>query len=87
MKDQKGEPIVGANVMEKGTTNGIITDADGRFMLKVSSDAVLSISFIGYRSVEIKVGKRQSVSVVLDEDMEILDEVVVVGYGSQLKRR
>lgn len=86
VKDQKGEPIVGANVMEKGTTNGIITDADGRFMLKVSSDAVLSISFIGYRSVEIKVGKRQSVSVVLDEDMEILDEVVVVGYGSQLKK-
>ena len=86
VKDQKGEPIVGANVMEKGTTNGIITDADGRFMLKVSSDAVLSISFIGYRSVEIKVGKRQSVSVVLDEDMEILDEVVVVGYGSLLKK-
>lgn len=72
--------------MEKGTTNGIITDSEGRFTLKVSSNAVLTISFIGYRAIEVKVGNQQSLSVTLDEDMEVLDEVVVVGYGSQLKK-
>ena len=86
VKDRKGEPVIGANVMEKGTTNGIITDSEGRFTLKVSSNAVLTISFIGYRAIEVKVGNQQSLSVTLDEDMEVLDEVVVVGYGSQLKK-
>ncbi|MDD2437840.1 MAG: TonB-dependent receptor [Massilibacteroides sp.] len=84
--DIKGESVIGANVVEKGTTNGIITDMDGRFSLTVSPDAVLSISYIGYQQAEIKVGNQQSFAITLREDTEVLEEVVVVGYGSQLKK-
>ncbi|MDD4513980.1 TonB-dependent receptor [Massilibacteroides sp.] len=84
--DQKGESVIGANVIEKGTTNGIITDMDGRFTLRVSPDAILSVSYIGYRPIEIKVGNQESLSITLQEDTEVLEEVVVVGYGSQLKK-
>ena len=82
--DANGEPIIGANVLEKGTTNGTLTNLDGKFNLNVHSNAVLQISFIGYKTQEIKVTGR-TIKVVLTEDNELLDEVVVVGYGSQKK--
>ncbi|WP_300729265.1 TonB-dependent receptor [uncultured Bacteroides sp.] len=84
--DSSGTPIIGANVLQKGTTNGTITDFDGNFTLSVPSDAVLQISFIGYVSQEVTVGNQKSIQVVLKEDTETLDEVVVVGYGTQKKK-
>lgn len=79
-------PIIGANVIEKGTTNGVITDMDGKFTLTVSSkDAVIQISYIGFTNQEIKVGNQTVFNIKLSEDTQKLDEVVVVGYGSQRK--
>lgn len=85
IKDQNGEPIIGANVVEKGTTNGIITDLDGKFSLIVSDNAVIQVSYIGYVVQEITVGNRSVWDIVLKEDSQSLDEVVVVGYGTQKK--
>lgn len=82
---QDNELLPGVNVLEKGTTNGTITDIDGRFKLSVSSNAVLIISYIGYKLQNVRVGGQQSLKIVLREDTEILDEVVVVGYGVQKK--
>jgi len=84
--DERGDAIIGANVIEKGTTNGTITDLDGNFSLSVSNGATLQISFMGYLTQEFKVDKRTSFSVSLKEDAQSLDEVVVVGYGVQKKR-
>jgi TonB-linked SusC/RagA family outer membrane protein len=83
--DQSGEPIIGANVVEKGTTNGVITDVDGNFSLSVGDNAVLRISYIGYLSQEITVGNQRNLSIVMKEDTQTLDEVVVVGFGTQKK--
>ena len=84
--DSKGETIIGANVMEKGTTNGTITDFDGNFTLNVSSKATLVISYIGYKSVEVPASALKSgMKVTLKEDTEVMDEVVVIGYGTQRK--
>lgn len=84
--DSKGEAIIGANIMEKGTTNGTITDFDGKFSLNVSAKGVIVISYIGYKSVEIPVAQIKSGGkITLKEDTEIMDEVVVVGYGTQKK--
>lgn len=83
VKDSSGEPIIGASVLEKGTTNGTITDLDGKFTLSVSSNAVLQISYIGYKTLEVK--SSPNMRVILKEDTETLDEVVVVGYGVQKK--
>ena len=83
--DESGEPIIGANVVEKGTTNGTITDAQGRFSLDVAFNATLVVSYIGYVQNEISVGNQSSVSLTLKEDTEILDEVVVIGYGTARK--
>lgn len=84
--DRSGETIVGATVMEKGTQNGSITNVDGRFQLTVgSADALLQISFIGFATQEVALEGRTTISVVMQEDMETLDEVVVVGYGAQRK--
>ncbi len=83
--DAAGIPIVGANVVEKGTTNGTITDMDGNFTLEVSEKSTLVVSYIGYASQEIVVGNQSRVSIKLQEDSEALDEVVVVGYGTQRK--
>lgn len=83
--DAKGEPIIGANVVEKGTTNGTVTDLEGRFSLNVASDATLKISYIGYVDSEISAKGKSSVNMVLREDNQALDEVVVVGYGTQKK--
>ena len=83
--DATGMPVIGANVMEKGTTNGTITDMDGKFSLEVDKDATLVISYIGFADQEIKVGNQTSLSITLKEDAEALDEVVVVGFGTQKK--
>lgn len=76
-------PIAGANVVEKGTTNGTITDMDGNFTLNVSPNAVLVISYIGYKDQEMPVNNKTNIQVKLAEDSQALDEVVVVGYGVQ----
>ena len=78
-------PVIGASVIEKGTTNGTMTDNDGRFTLTVSKGAVIEISSIGYKTQEITVGAQTNFTVTLSEDNEFLDEVVVVGYGSMKK--
>jgi TonB-linked SusC/RagA family outer membrane protein len=84
--DAGGEAVIGANVKEKGTTNGVITDADGNFSLTVAgANAVLQVSYIGYVTQEIKVGAQTYLNVALAEDLQALDEVVVVGYGVQKK--
>ena len=83
--DAKGEPIIGANVLEKGTNNGTITDADGRFSLSVSDGATINVSYIGYVPQSVKIGKKTDLRLVMNEDSQSLDEVVVVGYGSQKK--
>ena len=83
--DAAGETVIGANVLEKGTTNGVITDIDGNFVLNVSSGATLEISYIGYVTQAIKVTNQTSLHIVLKEDSETLDEVVVVGYGTMKK--
>lgn len=84
--DASGVPLIGVNVLEKGTTNGTITDFDGKFTLNVSSpNAKLVISYIGYVSQEVSVPKNGELKVVLKEDTETLEEVVVVGYGTQKK--
>lgn len=80
-----GEPIIGASVVIKGTASGTITDVSGRFSLTVSPDAVLTVSYVGYKTQEIKVNGRTSLRVVLQEDKMLLDEVIVVGYGLQKK--
>lgn len=85
--DAAGEPVIGANVLVKGTTNGVITDIDGNYTLNdVPADAVISISYIGYQPQEFKASSKDLAKVVLTEDSEMLDEVVVVGYGVQKKR-
>src|SRR5690606_28128729 len=77
-----GFPIPGATVKEKGTQNGVVTDFDGNFELTLSSqNAVLEFSYIGFKSQEIKVNGKQTINVVLAEDVQALDEVVVVGFG------
>lgn len=84
--DKNGEPIIGANVVVKGTTIGMISDLNGGFTLNnVPANATLQVSFIGYLTQEIKVGNRNSFSVTLQEDTQSLEDVVVVGYGTQKK--
>lgn len=83
VKDTTGEPVIGANVLVKGTTNGTITDFDGNFMLNVPKDAILTVSFVGYKTAEVKAAS--SVMVTLEDDSQVLDAVVVIGYGSVKK--
>lgn len=84
--DSQGEPVVGANVFEKGEkTNGTITDIDGKFSLNVSDNATLVISFVGFKNQEIAVKGRDKIDIRLADDSELLDEVVVVGYMTQKK--
>lgn len=84
--DKAGVPIIGANVLVKGTTNGTITDMDGHFSLEAPNNATLQISYIGYRTQDVVVGNQNHLSVRLLEDTEALDEVVVVAYGTQKAR-
>ena len=83
--DATGMPVIGANVMVKGTTNGTITDMDGKFSLEVDKNAILVVSYIGYANQEIKVGNQNTLSIAMKEDAEALDELVVVGFGTQKK--
>lgn len=84
--DTNGDPVIGANIVEKGTTNGTISDVEGRFFLNLSSDATLVITYIGYIPQEVNVGGRSSLTITLHEDSEVLDEVVVIGYGTMRKK-
>lgn len=83
--DVNGDPVIGANVVVKGTTNGTITDIDGRFTIDADAKSVLNVSYIGYLTKEVAVGNQQTVRIVLLEDTKTLDEVVVIGYGTQKK--
>ncbi len=85
VKDERGEPVIGANVVVKGTTNGTVTDMDGKYTLEVPVGGVLQISYIGYNTQEVKVGSVNVVNISLREDSEALDEVVVIGYGTVKK--
>lgn len=85
VKDPSGETIIGASVLEKGTTNGTVTDYDGKFVLEVANNAVLQVSYIGYQAQDVPVKGQTILTVILKEDTEVLDEVVVVGYGAQKK--
>lgn len=84
--DTNGDPAIGANVIVKGTTNGTITDMDGKYTLEVPANAILQISYIGYNTQEIPVGNKTTINVNLKEDTQALDEVVVVAYGTQKAR-
>lgn len=81
--DSNGEPIIGATIMEKGTTNGTVTDLDGNFVLNVAPGAIIQISYIGFATQELKAS--DNLRIKLKEDTEVLDEVVVVGFGTQKK--
>ncbi|WP_254887422.1 SusC/RagA family TonB-linked outer membrane protein [Parabacteroides distasonis] len=84
--DTNGDPAIGANVIVKGTTNGTITDMDGKYTLEIPANAILQISYIGYNTQEIPVGNKTTINVNLKEDTQALDEVVVVAYGTQKAR-
>ena len=79
-------PVIGATVLEKGTTNGTVTDIDGNFTLNVQPGATLVISYVGYKTQEIAVGNQSFINVNIAEDADVLEEVVVVGYGVQKKK-
>lgn len=86
VKDQIGEPVIGANVLVRGTTNGVITNVNGEFVLSASKSDVLVVSFVGYTTQEIPVSEKQ-MTIVLKEDTELLDEVVVLGYGANTRKQ
>ena len=81
----KSEAVIGAGVMLKGTTQGVVTDVDGQFTIEVPANGVLQVSCIGYKSVDVNVDNRAKITVTLVEDTQLLDETVVVGYGTQRK--
>ena len=83
--DSNKEPVIGANIIEKGTSNGTVTDYDGKFTLNVSNNAVLKVSYIGYHEQEIATLGQTVFNITLVEDTKTLDELVVVGYGSMKK--
>lgn len=85
IKDETGEPVIGATVRVKGQSEGTVSDFDGNFTLDVTDDNTLQISYIGYQTQEFAVGKQHHFSIVLEEDKKILNEVVVIGYGTQKK--
>ncbi|MFV0470944.1 MAG: SusC/RagA family TonB-linked outer membrane protein [Paludibacteraceae bacterium] len=85
VKDDTGEPIIGASVVEKGTTNGLTTNFNGEFTLSVSSNATLLISYIGYKTAEVSVGGQRNIIITLQEDTQLLGEVVAIGYATVKK--
>ena len=87
VKDRSGEPIIGANVYVKGTTNGVVTGVDGDFSIQVSSSDILVISFIGFKNVEVPVKDQLVIHVSLAEDSELLDEVVVTALGIKREKK
>ena len=87
VKDANGEPVIGANIMVKGTTNGSVTDIDGRFSLEVPQNAILVVSYIGYLPQEITIENKTALTISLRENTQALDEVVVIGYGTTSTRK
>ena len=85
--DANGEPVIGASISVKGTTNGVISGLDGDFSIKVASNATLVISFVGYQTQEVSVNGKNILTITLKEDAELLDEVVVMAYNSTVKRK
>lgn len=85
IKDTRGESVIGVNIVEKGTSNGTVTDINGNFKLNVRNNAMLQISYIGYLTQEINTAGRTTFDIVLEEDTQALDEIVVVGYGTARK--
>lgn len=83
--DDQNEPLMGVTVMEKGTTNGVVTDIDGNYAISVEKGATLRFTYMGYADQEIAVGARREINVTMREDTEMLDELVVIGYGVQRK--
>lgn len=83
--DRNGEPVIGANVVQRGTQHGTITDLDGKFQIDVPQNASLVVSFVGYRTQQIAMNGKRQINIVLEEDSELLDDVVVIGYGTQRK--
>lgn len=83
--DEKGEPIIGATIMEKGSTNGTVSDLDGNFTINVPAGSTLQVSYIGFTNKDIVVGNKRSLQISLQEDNKVLNEVVVIGYGTQCK--
>lgn len=86
VKDQTGEPAIGANVLVKGTSTGVITDVDGKFELSADKNAVLVVSYVGYANQEVQVTGKP-LMIILKEDSELLDEVVVLGYGANSRKQ
>ncbi|MDL2221576.1 TonB-dependent receptor [Parabacteroides sp. OttesenSCG-928-N08] len=85
IKDVSGEPVIGASVLEKGTTNGTVTDYDGNFTLSIQPNGTISVSYIGYKPQEILLKGQKNLIIIMQEDTEVLDEVVVIGYGTVRK--
>ncbi len=83
IEKESGEPIPGANILEEGTTNGVMSDFDGNYSITVSENAILQVSFIGYVTKEIEVDDQSAINIQLETETAALDEVVLVGYGSQ----
>ena len=81
--DSNNEPVIGASVVQKGTTNGAITDYDGNFKISVTPDATLTVSYIGYKTQDVKV--KDNMRIVLQSDAQVLNDLVVIGYGVQKK--
>jgi len=86
VKDDTGEAVIGASIIEKGTANGTVTDSDGKYSLKVANAATLLVSYIGYETQEVSTRGKSTVDVTLSENAELLEETVVVGYGTQKKK-
>ena len=86
VRDAAGESIIGATILEKGTSNGVVSDMDGNFSMTVAANGILHISYIGYVDQDIAVAGKSLFNIQLLEDTEMLDEVVVIGYGT-VKRR
>jgi len=84
--DERGETVIGVNVLEKGTSNGVVTNIDGEFTISASENSTLLISYIGYINQEIRIGNQTSLNIILKEDLKALDEVVVIGYGTVKKK-
>ena len=84
--DQTGEVVIGASILEKGTSNGTITDFDGNYAITVDANATLVISYVGYQTQEVALKGKTVVNVVMSEDAQLLQEVVAIGYGSQKKK-
>lgn len=88
LTDEKGEPLIGASILEKGTTNGVITDINGNYQITTSDPATtLVFSYVGYTNQEVKVNGKNRMNITMGEDQQLLDEVVVIGYGTSSKKK